>query len=98
MTGIAPYKLGVSLCYQTTGDLKNCSDGNTNIPHPINKANNAGQALISTLTVSKGIIKVTPKTVHGFTSKDTYTLTPTAADQHLSWKASGGAVEAGYAQ
>jgi type IV pilus assembly protein PilA len=98
VTATAPYKLGISLCYQTENSLTHCNDSNGDIPKAISTANNEEQPLINTLTVSKGIIKVTPKNKQGFTSKDTYILTPTTTDQGLVWHTSGGAIEAGYAK
>ena len=95
---LAPYKIGVSLCYQSNDDLKNCSSGDGDIPPDISDANNEKLPLIKSITVSKGVIKATPKTTQGFTAKDTYQLTPTITDQALVWTSSGGAVDAGYAK
>jgi prepilin-type N-terminal cleavage/methylation domain-containing protein len=95
---LAPYKMGVSLCYQNNDDLKNCSSGDGDIPPDISDANNEKLPLIKSITVSKGVIKATPKTTQGFTSKDTYQLTPTITEQTLVWSSSGGAVDAGYAK
>ena len=98
INAMAPYKLGVSLCYQSTSDLKECNAGEENIPQPIDTENNSELPLIKSITVSKGVIKATPKTTKGFTSKDTYQLTPTIANDTIIWKSSGGAIEAGYAK
>ena len=95
---LAPYKIGVSLCYQSNDDLKNCSSGDGDIPTDISDANNEKLPLIKSITVSKGVIKATPKTTQGFASKDTYQLTPTITEQALVWTSSGGAVDAGYAK
>lgn len=98
INAVAPYQLGVGLCYQTTGSLSACKSGTEDIPKSITTADNQDQPLINTLTVSKGIIKVVPKNTQGFTSKDTYILTPTTTDHNIIWHTSGGAVEAGYAK
>jgi type IV pilus assembly protein PilA len=98
INALAPYKTGVSLCYQTEGDLKDCNAGTNSIPKEISAENNEDLPLIKNISVSKGIIKATPKTKQGFNAKDTYQLAPTITDQAIVWKSSGGAIEAGYAK
>lgn len=98
INALAPYKTGVSLCYESDSELKNCNSGDNGIPQEIGNENNENLPLIKSITVSKGIIKATPKTTQGFSAKDTYILTPIITAQALVWKSSGGAVEAGYAK
>jgi len=90
-----PLKLSVSLCYQMTHDLDQCVGGEHNIPK---KTSYGGTRLVSTTEVrSKGVIVITPQAKKGFSADDTYILTPSAVNAHLTWHSSGGAVEAGYA-
>ena len=92
----APYKMGVTECYQTTGALTDCDAGKSGVPAAIAAGKHPG--LINTLTIADGVITVTPKAEDGFTAKDTYILTPTVSNGYLSWTASGGGVTNGYTQ
>lgn len=92
----SPYKIGVEECYQTTANLKNCSSGSNGIPPQFTSGKGSG--LVNKISVKAGVIQVTPKTVYGITSKDTYILTPTVEGNQLVWKASGGGVSVGYAR
>jgi len=98
INALAPYKTGVSLCYQMNNDLKECNAGVNSIPKAVSTDNNEALPLIKNITVNKGIIKATPKTTQGFTAKDTYQLSPEITERAIVWKSSGGAVEAGYAK
>ena len=92
----APYKMGVTECYQTTGALTDCDAGKSGVPAAISAGKHPG--LINTLTIADGVITVTPKAEDGFTAKDTYILTPAVSNGYLSWTASGGGVINGYTQ
>lgn len=92
----APYKLGVELCFQHTGSLNDCNAGDEGIPHAISSGDHPG--LIDTLSVNAGSIDVTPKNKKGLDASDTYLLTPSIHNHHLSWATSGGAVTKGYAR
>ncbi|MFT3742256.1 MAG: prepilin-type N-terminal cleavage/methylation domain-containing protein [Gammaproteobacteria bacterium] len=92
----APYKVGVMSCYNDLGDFMNCNDGSNEIPTGIT----TGSGLVATLTVKNGVITVTPNTLKGITSQDTYILTPQPpgeGDNAVTWRSSGGGVEKGYA-
>lgn len=92
----APYKLGVQECYQTTGSLDNCSNGQNGVPNGISDGNGAG--LIDSIDVATGgIITVTPQAKFGIASNDTYILTPTETNNTLIWSTSGQGVLDGYA-
>ncbi|MGD9108617.1 MAG: pilin [Gammaproteobacteria bacterium] len=90
----APYKLGVSECYHTTGALTNCDAGSNGVP----AARTTADGAIGSITVSNGVITVTPVAAHGIKTLDTYILTPTVNNNILTWTTSGPGVDAGYAR
>jgi len=89
----APFKVGVTECYQNLGTLKGCNGGTNHIPANINTATGA----VANLTVVNGIITITPVSQNGILPTDTYVLTPTAVNNVLTWVATGGGVTDGYA-
>lgn len=90
----APYKVGVTECYQNTSDLTQCAAGSNNIPAALTSATGA----VASLAVANGVITVTPVAAHGIVATDTYILTPTVVNNTLIWASSGGGVTNGYAQ
>lgn len=90
----APYKLGVSECYHTTGALTDCNHGTNGIP----AARSTAVGAVGSVSVASGVITVTPVAAHGILAADLYILTPTANNGILTWAASGGGVTAGYAR
>lgn len=89
----APYKLGVTECYQNLGTLTGCSGGSNRVPANVTSATGA----IGTLTVTNGVITIVPVARNGITAADTYVLTPTVVNNTLTWGSSGGGVTNGYA-
>lgn len=90
-----PYKLAVAECIKNLGTLTGCDAGTNNIPAAITTPTDT----VSSLTVTSGVITVTPNANHGITAEDTYVLTPTvAANGNVTWETSGGGVTAGYAK
>lgn len=90
----APYKLGVSECYMLTQTLSDCNAGEEQVPEAIEN----GKGLTQSVTVAQGVVVATPKDLHGFSSEDTYVLTPDVENHHLTWQSSGGAVSKGLAK
>jgi type IV pilus assembly protein PilA len=86
-----PYTLGVNQCFQTQGALTNCSGGSNGVPP--NLATVTGG--VTSISVSAGVITVTPVAQHGITATDTYILTPTVSNNTLVWASSGGCVADG---
>jgi type IV pilus assembly protein PilA len=92
----APYKLGVEECFQITGDLGNCNDGNNGVPAGV--VAGSGSGLIDAIVVKdNGVIVITPREKYGITTSEDYELTPTVQQGKLIWNAAGGGVAAGYA-
>lgn len=90
----APYKVGVTECYQNLGTLTGCNAGTNNIPAAITAATGA----VATAAVANGVITVTPVAQNGIVATDTYVLTPTVTNNTLIWASSGGGVTNGYAR
>lgn len=89
----APYKIGVTECYQDTGALAGCVAGTNHIP-----AAAGAQGNVTSITVTgNGVITVTPAAVNGITAADIYVLTPTIQGTAVTWVASGQGVTNGYA-
>ena len=88
-----PFKLAVSECFQSadgannTAKLQTCDAGASGIP--------ANPTVVTsgpfrTLTVTDGVIFMTPNDVKGIVQADTCTLTPVAdANNRLQWTYSG---------
>jgi type IV pilus assembly protein PilA len=90
----APFKLGVTECYQNLGTLTGCNAGSNNIPAAIAAATGA----VTSLGVTNGVITVTPVAQNGILATDTYVLTPTVTNNVVTWASSGGGVTNGYAK
>ena len=90
----APYKLGVTECYQNIGTLTGCNAGSNNIPAAITSATGA----VASAAVANGVITITPVAQNGIVATDTYILTPTIVNNTLIWASSGGGVTNGYAR
>src|SRR5471030_3296652 len=63
----APYKVGVSECYQNQGALTNCAAGSNHIPAAEGATGN-----ITSVSVAAGVITVIPAAANGITAGDTY--------------------------
>jgi type IV pilus assembly protein PilA len=91
----SPYKLGVVECMSSTGGLANCDGGSNGVP--ANRATAIGG--VTSVSVTDGVITVTPVAQNGIVAADTYILTPTdGGGGVLTWASSGGGVTAGYAK
>lgn len=92
----APFKLGVTECFQLNNDLKDCRPGENGVPKNIDAG--SGNGLVDGIIVGdSGMITITPRDSRGIKPTDTYILTPESKNNQLNWKTSGGGVEQGYA-
>jgi type IV pilus assembly protein PilA len=91
----APYRAAVGMCVQNLHTLTGCDAGTKYVPAGLSTPVGA----VASLTVTAGVITVTPVAQNGIASSDTYILTPTldAASGVITWASSGGAVTDGYA-
>jgi prepilin-type N-terminal cleavage/methylation domain-containing protein len=94
LTAVAPFKTGVIACFQDTHQLSKCNGGTNHIPANMLTKKDS----IANLKVYSGIIMVTPAPGAGVTATDTYVLTPTVANNALTWQTSGGAVQDNFAE
>jgi type IV pilus assembly protein PilA len=92
----SPFKVGVSECYQKTSALTACNGGASGTGIPPNITTATGH--VQTLTVTGGVITAVPVAANGIQATDTYILTPTANGNNITWVATGGGVDNGYAQ
>lgn len=93
----APYKVGVTSCFNINGSLEGCNAGTNDIPPHITN----GMGMVGDLSVANGVITVTPNDSKGITPEDTYLLTPqppTSNANALTWVSSGVGVSRGYAK
>jgi type IV pilus assembly protein PilA len=88
VTATAPYKLGVSECYQNLGTLTGCTGGSNHIPANITTTTGG----VASVAVTNGVITVTPVAQNGILASETYILTPSVVGTTLTWAASGGGV------
>lgn len=84
----APYKLAVIGCIQELGDASDCDASLHGIPAAVDLSENKN-TLIDKIGISAGVITITPKAQDGFTSADTYVLTPTITSDVITWAPSG---------
>jgi type IV pilus assembly protein PilA len=79
-----------------TGSLDDCTAGENDVPPAI--AAGQGPDLVDNITVAaEGVITITPKEKYGIKATDVYILTPTDANDALTWQSSGQGVTDGYA-
>ena len=97
-SGMAPYKAGVTECFQFAAALTNCNHGVNGVP-----ASFTGKATgaLATITVAAGVISATPRAFRGILATDTCVLTPTADTgntDYLNWVYSGACLDNGWVQ
>jgi prepilin-type N-terminal cleavage/methylation domain-containing protein len=90
VSGMEPYKIGITECYTITSALTTCSAGADGVP--------AGGALAA-VTAAAGVITATPNAFKGILATETCVLTAAAdTGSGLKWTYSGGCVTQGYAK
>lgn len=96
---MAPFKLGITECFQNTSSLASCATAGSNGVPPEVSGNTSG-AVNRIQVTGAGIILATPNAFKGINATtETCTLTGVVgANQRLNWTYSGGCVTAGYAR
>jgi prepilin-type N-terminal cleavage/methylation domain-containing protein len=89
----SPYKLAVEECYMDTAALASCDAGSSGIP-AVPAASTA--KAFNSLTVTNGVITLTPNAYKGIAVTETCLLSPTVDGQRLVWQYSGECLTAGY--
>ena len=80
MAADAP-KSAVEVCAQTLDALTNCTGGSNGVPPNITTADTH----ITSVSTAAGVITVTPVTINGIASTDTFILTPTLTAGKVTW-------------
>lgn len=98
-SGMAPFKAGVTECYQFQSALTACGAGSNGVP-----ASFTGKTVgaLNQIEVSTaGAITATPNAYKGILTTDTCVLTPTAATgntDYLNWAYTGACADNGWVQ
>ena len=98
LSGMEPYKIGVTECYQTNAVLTNCNAGSEGVPSALT-GKTAGA--LNAVTAAGGTITATPNAFKGILAADTCLLIPTETTTDpkvLTWAYGGGCLTAGYAK
>ena len=96
ISGMEPYKIGISECFTITGALTTCSAGAEGVPAAF--TGKAGGALAA-VTAAAGAITATPNAFKGILATETCVLTASAdVGSGLRWNYTGGCVTQGYAK
>ena len=85
----APFKKGVTACYETSHSFKECHGGAHHIPANITTVTGP----VASITVKEGVITTTPISAQGITMDDIYILTPSIVKDEVTWTTSGSAVK-----
>jgi type IV pilus assembly protein PilA len=94
ISGMEPFKVGVTECFQLEGALTNCTAGTNGVP-PALSGRTSG-VLNAVAVAANGVITATPNAGKGIVAGDTCTLTPTNASGMLNWAYSGECVNKGF--
>ena len=100
ITGMSPFKAGVTECYQFTGALTACAGGQNGVPP--NLVGKTDGALNGVVTVANGTITATPNNNYkGIVTADSCVLKPavatiTSGSANLEWTYSGACVTNGW--
>ena len=93
VSGMEPYKIGVTECFTTNSALTACDAGAEGVPSAM--SGKSGGALAA-IDVTDGVITATPNAFKGIATTETCTLTPSADANALKWVYSGGCLDVGY--
>jgi type IV pilus assembly protein PilA len=99
VSALAPFKLGVEICFQEQNTLLNCSNGSNGVPAATTADVNfvkAGTGTISGLAAGTATITGTAANTGGFAGSETFTLSTTGATagNPIVWTKGGNCVAA----
>ncbi len=77
-----PFKLGVEVCYQSTGDINQCDAGSNGVPNAIPATSGLGK-YVKSIAVTNGEIEATGSGTSPLDSN--YILTPNPGTSGVSW-------------
>ena len=97
-SGMAPFKAGVTECYQFQAALTDCDAGANGVPASFTGKTDGA---LNQIVVTDGIITATPNAFRGILATETCILTPSAATgntDYLDWVYSGACETNGWVQ
>lgn len=98
-SGMAPYKTGVTECYQFQASLANCVSGSNGVPASFTGKSTG--ALNAVAAGTNGVITATPNSAFRGIGQITCTLEPQIAggqSDYLNWRYLGGCLNEGWVQ
>ena len=97
-SGMAPFKAGVTECYQFQAALASCDAGSDGVPASFTGKTDGA---LNQIAVTNGVITATPNAFRGIATGDTCVLTPEVAtgnSDYLDWEYSGACLDNGWVQ
>ena len=97
--GMAPFKAGVTECYQFQASLAGCTAGNNGVPAAFSGKSDGALAAIT--VNANGVISATPREYKGIVATDVCVLTPLPASgntDYLDWTYSSVCATNGWVQ
>ena len=91
--GAGNHKKGVEICFSMNNALTDCDAGTDPVPAAVSGVTTGA---LNAVSVSDGVILLTPNAFKGIAATDTCTLTPTSANGRLTWAYSGNCVSNNY--
>ena len=93
IAGGGNHKKGVEICFSMNNALTNCTAGTDPVPVAVSGVT-AGA--LNAIGVTAGVITLTPNAFKGILAADTCVMTPTSANDRLTWAYSGACVTNNY--
>jgi len=81
ISGAGNYKKGVEICYSMNNALTDCDAGTDPVPAALT----GGTGALGSVSVTNGVITLTPNAYKGIVATEKCVLTPTAADGRITW-------------
>lgn len=91
--GAGNHKKGVEICFSMNNALTDCDAGTDPVPAAVSGVTTGA---LNSVSVTDGVITLTPNAFKGIAATDTCTLTPTSANGRLTWAYSGNCVTNNY--
>ena len=91
--GAGNHKKGVEICFSMNNALTDCDAGTDPVPAAVSGVTTGA---LNAVSVTDGVILLTPNAFKGIAATDTCTMTPTSANGRLTWVYSGNCVTNNY--
>jgi type IV pilus assembly protein PilA len=93
IAGANNHKKGVEICFSMTNALRTCDAGTDPVPAAVSGVT---EGALNAVTVTNGVITLTPNAFKGIAAAHTCVMTPTSANGRLTWAYSGQCVTQNY--